>query len=219
MLYMLNVSSPIILEKRASYTLGDLEEIDNAASRVKGGDFTAFNTVDKLLRPQVLKMTFKYDLTYYDRDDVLQDMMIEIFMMCFRYDAERGHFMNYALRSIRFKLYNKIVVNPGDWNSWEPLLESTSNKADTENLGSILLKETTEDYLLTVQGLSTLEKYVLKLILERYSIDQMASFLKREEKSITNTVQRLKGKLGDVEGLFDVVDNSSSNRYSILELK
>lgn len=218
-LYRIKVSSHLVLERRTSYKDSDLEDLDRAACRVKNGDYAAFDTVDKLLRSHILRMSFKYEITSYDRDDLVQDMMIEAFMMCFRYDYERGHFMNYALRSIRFKMYNKIVVNPGAWNSWEPLLETIFDSTHSDALAGIHLKERAEDYLSAVESLSTREKYVLKLFLERYSVQEIASILKCGLKSVKNTVHRLKIKFGEVEDLHSIVDNNASNRYSILELK
>lgn len=218
-LYSIKVSSHLVLERRASYKESNLEDLDRAACRVRNGDYDAFDTVDKLLRPHILRMSFKYEITSYDRDDLVQDMMIEVFMMCFRYDYERGHFMNYALRSIRFKMYNKIVVNPAGWKSWEPLLETIFENTHSHALSGIHLKETTEDYLSAVESLSTREKYVLKLFIERYSVQEIASILKCGLKSVNNTVHRLKIKFGEVEDLHSIVDNNASNRYSILELK
>ncbi|CAD2074392.1 sigma-70 family RNA polymerase sigma factor [Jeotgalicoccus meleagridis] len=191
---------------------------DRAAVRVKYGDYAAFDELDKLLRTKVTRLTFKYELNRFDRDDLVQDLMFHAFMLCFTYDYEKGHYMNYCLYSLRRKAYSKIV-NFVELKNLEVMPEDFYMVDWSNALSHIILKEAGIEYSTALSSLSKLEKLILSMFIELRSFDEISAVLKMDEKAIINALHRVRKKFSKVEDLHSIVDNGSPNRYSILELK
>lgn len=205
-------------EERTDYLTDSEKVLDAYALKVKNGDFYAFDSIDREIRPAVRKMTFKYDLNAHDREDLIQEMMFHALILCLKYDYEKGHYRNYVLRSSRLKMYDfinyyksrhQIELDPNE--TW--LLQHK------HALSHLIIKEVQTEYVEAVGNLSNFEKQVMKLIFGDCTLDDIAGILNKDTESIINTLYRIKIKLGAVEDLHTIVDNSASSRYSILELK
>lgn len=75
------------------------------------------------------------------------------------------------------------------------------------------------EYVEAVNNLSHFEKQVMKLLFEGCTFNDIAVILNKDSETILSTTYRIKFKLGEIEDLHTIVDNSASSRYSILELK
>ncbi|CAD2080689.1 hypothetical protein GCM10007275_19370 [Jeotgalicoccus coquinae] len=188
------------------------------ALRVKDGDFNAFDEIDVRLRPFIRRMSFKYDMSEHDREDLIQEMMYTALILCLKYDYAKGHYRHYVLRTIRLKMYDymnccsarhQIEMDSDDMIMFE-------NK---HALSQIILKETQAEYTGASGDLSNYEKQVLKLLMDGCSLNDIASLCRRDPRSVINTLYRIKIKFRAVEDLHAVVDNNALSRYSILELK
>lgn len=192
--------------------------MDSNALKVKDGNLRAFDEIDREIRPVVRRMSFKYNLNEFDRDDLIQEMMFNALILCMKYDYTKGHYRHYVLRSTRLKMYNAF----NDFRSWREIELKSDERSMTEHkhaLSHLLIKEVQSEYIGAVENLSSYERHVLKLIFDEWTFQDIASAFKKDTESIINTLYRIKIKLDEVEDLHGNVDNDASSGYSILELK
>lgn len=188
------------------------------ALKVKDGNFEAFDAIDRLLRPLIRRMTFKYNMNEYDREDLIQEMMFSALILCLKYDYRKGHYRHYVLRSIRLKMYDYINCCSVRYQMEQAPHEILMHE-HKHALSHIILKEAQGEYAGAAGNLSNYEKRVLKFLLEGCTFKDIAGILNKEPESIINTLYRIKIKFNSGEGLHAVVDNEALSRYSILELK
>lgn len=191
---------------------------NSSALRVKDGDFDAFDEIDVRLRPLIRRMTFKYDMNEYDREDLIQEMMFTALILCLKYDYVKGHYRHYVLRSIRLKMYDYINYCSA-WHQVELDPHEMLMFEHKHALSQIILKEAQAEYAGAAGDLSNYEKQVLKLLLEDRMLNDIAGVCGKTPESVINTLYRIKTKFNAVEDLHAVVDNDALSRYSILELK
>ena len=145
-----------------------------------------------------------------DSEDLIQEGMFGLLSAIRQFDPSDGaSFRTFAEHCIRMRLYSAIKsasrlkhlpLNNGV--SLEQLSEDSPMQLSAipdvlrnpEEL--VLARERTEElYSELAQCLSGLEKQVLALYLEGLSYREIASRLRKEEKSIDNAVQRIRRKL------------------------
>lgn len=206
-----------VSERPADYGNNEAK-LDAYALQVKSGNFAEFDEIDRELRPIIRRMTFKYDMNEYDREDLIQEMLLSALMLCLRFDYSKGHYGHYALRSIRLKMYscvNYLSVS----RQIEICPEEVYMLEHRHALSHVILKEAQEEYAGAVGNLSNFEKRVLKLFMGGATFDEIGSIINKEPESVINTLYRIKFKFSSVEDLHAVIDNDALSRYSILELK
>lgn len=204
-------------ERPADYESNETK-LDAFALQVKAGNFTEFDEIDRELRPIIRRMTFKYDMNEYDREDLVQEMLLSALILCLRFDYSKGHYGRYALRSIRLKMYSYINYLSASRHI-EICPEEFYMLEHRHALSHVILKEAQEEYAGAVGNLSNFEKRVLKLFIGGATFDEIGSIINKESESVINTLYRIKFKFGSVEDLHAVIDNDALSRYSILELK
>lgn len=208
----------VVREERTRYVTNAGTNLDAYAIKVRAGDLSAFDSIDQLIRPAIRRMTFKYDLNEHDREDLIQEMMCHALYLCQKYDGNKGHYRNYVLRSCRLKMYDYINY----FNSWHQI-DLDPNEAwlyqNKHALSHLIVKEMQAEYVEAVNNLSHFEKQVMKLLFEGCTFNDIAVILNKGSETILSTTYRIKFKLGEIEDLHTIVDNSTSSRYSILELK
>lgn len=193
-------------------------DFDVYAMQVRIGNVSAYNNIDRHIRPVVTRMSYKYEMNDYDREDLVQEMMLLALVLCLKYDHSKGHYLRYAYRSIRLRMYG-YINNLGQDRSLNVSATDLYLTDHKHALSRVLLKESVEYYSSALRELSNYEKSVWKLFVERRTFKEMGKILKKDEHSIINTIYRIKTKLDTIEHLHDDVDNDASSRYSILELK
>lgn len=193
-------------------------DYDQYALQVQSGNAASFDNIDRHIRPVIKRMTYKYDMNDFDREDLVQEMLFFALVLCLKYDDSKGHYVHYVYRSIRLKMYdyiNSIGI--------ERLVSASNSEVymmDYKHaLSHVIIKESKEYYAEAIGDLSNYEKTVWKLFMDRHTFEEMSGILNRQEHSIINTLYRIKNKLNSVEDLHADVDNYPSSRYSILELK
>lgn len=193
-------------------------DFDKYALHVQNGNTASFDNIDRQMRPVIKRMTYKYDMNDFDREDLVQEMLFFALILCFKYDDSKGRYVHYAYRSIRLKMYD-YINNIG----LERLISTSANEVymmDSKHaLAHVIVKESKEYYAEAIENLSNYEKTVWKLFMDRHTFEEISSIINRQEHSIINTLYRVKNKLHSVESLHADVDNQPSSRYSILELK
>ncbi|WP_411842946.1 sigma factor [Salinicoccus sp. HZC-1] len=178
------------------------DKLDRLALQVYDGDMKAFDTIDQYLRPQVIRMSYKYSSTYNDREDVEQDMMESALRLCYRYECDLGRYRHYVMRSIRFEMISRIR----DYNSARKkeyvrkdrsinLEVGDCADSDTVNPMDLLVKEEQLTYLLGDKSVcSPLEKKILTLFRNGWSIDGISEELKLKRKTVSNSLYRIRRK-------------------------
>ena len=146
-----------------------------------------------------------------DNGDLVQEGMLGLLSAIRQFDPNDGtSFRTFAEHCVRMRLYSAIKsasrlkhlpLNNGV--SLEQLSEDSPMqlsaipdvlRCDPEEM--VLARERTEElYSELAQCLSKLEKQVLVLYLDGLSYREIASSLRKEEKSIDNAVQRIRRKL------------------------
>lgn len=193
-------------------------DFDIYAVQVRTGNVSAFDKIDQHIRPVVKRMSYKYEMNDYDREDLVQEMMLLALVLCLKYDSSKGHYVHYVYRSIRLRMYG-YINNLGQEHFLNVSTSGLYLSDHKHALSRVLLKESVEYYSSALNDLSNYESSVWKLFVERRTFKEMAGILKRDEHSIINTIYRIKNKLDTIEHLHGNVDNDASSRYSILELK
>lgn len=211
-------SLSIYVRERTDDFENDEAKLDACALQVKAGNLSEFDEIDRKIRPIVRRMTFKYDMNEYDRDDLVQEMLLSALILCLRFDYSKGHYRHYALRTIRLKMYS-YINNFSAARQIEIFPEEIYMLEPSQALTQIILKEVQEEYVGEASNLSNFEKRVLKLFMNDCTFEEIGSIFNKEPGAIINTLYRIKFKFSSVEHLHAVIDNDGLNRYSILELK
>lgn len=178
------------------------DKLDRLATRVYEGDIKAFDTIDEYLRPQIVRMSYKYSNTYNNREDVEQDMMESALRLCYRYKHDRGRYRHYVLRSVRFEMISRLR-NYNARGKKEYLRKDQSIDlevgdcvdSDSTDPVDLLVKEEQLTYLLGDNSVcSPLEKKILTFFGNGWSIDGISEELKLNRKTVSNSLYRIRRK-------------------------
>lgn len=153
-----------------------------------------------------------------DTDDLIQEGMIGLFKAVRDYDEKAGSFYHFASLCINRQIYSAIEsasrkkhgplnsyisLSSGPGEDAETPLEGTF-AADSQNPEQMLIdRENVDDLLSRIYGqLSPMEQEVLRLCLEGKNYRQIALELGKPEKSVDNTLQRVKAKILKLRGVY-----------------
>ena len=175
------------------------------------GNEDANNIILKKYEPLINKIALKL-LPYckgngLDLSDLVQEGMIGLNHAIERYqEMENTLFYTYASRCIERKIISVVISSNRNKNK---ILNESISYDDDENLimrvikdnspgpEEILISEELEEKLLfKIKGkLTDLEEQVFTLMINGFKYKEIAEILDKDEKSIDNTIQRLKSKI------------------------
>lgn len=194
---------------------------ENIISLIQNNDSVAMDYMLNRYKNLVRKKVKALYLIGGDKDDLIQEGMIGLYKAIRHYNADKDNsFFNFADLCISRQIYSAIKASNRKknlpLNTYVSLYAPAySENADTDEKSSlvdlmyenkvsnpeelVIDKESTSmlEYEL-VRHLSRFEKDVLDLYLEDFSYLQIADKLKKEPKSIDNSLQRIKTKLTQV---------------------
>lgn len=182
------------------FTVGESvnDELDRLALQVYDGDRKAFDKIDEYLRPHITRMSHKYTNLYHDREDLEQDMMEMALILCYRYDWRLGRYRNYALRSIRFEMFNRIrefkKIRSNEYIRKDKGITFDSGDYqdfDTTDPLDAVVKEEQMEYLMSRGVCSNMELTILKHLKRGCTIDAISRELAINRKSVTNSLYRI----------------------------
>lgn len=181
---------------------------------IKNGDENAENELFSRYKDMVVKISRGYFLVGGDLEDIIQEGMIGLYHAVKSYNPEKdASFKTFAVVCIRHQIQSAIKKANTKRN--EPLssavsFQTFSEATPSENVEFLpmeLILETTpverainkEDFEslknMIKQTLSSMEKHVLKLYLQGYSYREISQTLNLSQKSIDNSLSRIKSKL------------------------
>lgn len=145
-----------------------------------------------------------------DSEDLIQEGMIGLFKAIRDYDEKEGSFFAFAELCINRQLYTAIEAaarkKHGPLNSYVSLSGSGTEGEDASFPGEIaandlnpeqmvIARESMEDVLERIRAsLSRMEKRVFEYYLEGMNYRQIAAIMGKTEKSVDNSLQRIKQK-------------------------
>lgn len=158
----------------------------------------------------------KYYLVGGSEDDLFQEGMIGLFEAYKNFRGQDGYhsdkFKNFAVLCIKRQIYDAIKhankKNNQPLNNYVPIFKTNSEHIEYERNDILLMEDehSPEDVFLDKEDyyekiaicksrLSEFENQVLELYLAGEKQSQIAQSLKKDVKSIDNTIQRIKNKL------------------------
>lgn len=155
-----------------------------------------------------------------DYDDMFQELMLKALKLCGTYNPERGNYENYVFRTFRFELLNYRLFTQEKLRRERPLdmrSQEILNIIDTDEMKQPEMTTLYYDYFchLADSGrFSSLEKVVIKALMDGRSPLEVRETLDMDETSYTNTFYRVRKKVRR-HPLMTLIDNESQNSYSI----
>ncbi|MBE6564634.1 MAG: sigma-70 family RNA polymerase sigma factor [Ruminococcaceae bacterium] len=183
----------------ANQSAGSVEK--NRILAARNGDHEAFNALWEQYRPMVFKTVFLYcrsDAARTEADDLRQEASIALYdaVKSFDVSQDRITFGLYAKRCVTNRIISalrKLKKHRSDGE--EPILSDES----PDPLEEIIDRESYEALVKKIEGaLSGYEKAVYDLHVEGKSCREIASALKRSEKSVGNAMCRIRSKLESI---------------------
>ncbi len=179
--------------------------------RLRAGEKDITDYIMEKYKPLVRKKTNAMYLIGGETEDLIQEGMIGLFKAVRDYDAEKStSFFSFADLCITRQLYSTLEASNRKKHSPLNNYVSFSSQEETEgiNLEEILSSQSIspEQMMIEEEGkqeffnrleenLSTMEKKVLYLYLEGDTYLQIAEHMEKSPKSIDNTLQRIRGKV------------------------
>ncbi len=178
------------------------DELDHLAAQVYDGNMEAFDTIDRYLRPQIIRMSHKYATAHNDREDIEQDMMESALRLCYRYENGRGRYRHYVMRSLRFEMYTRMKeyfdIRNKEFMHREQAFNidiGNSKDVDTESPMEHLVREEQLEYLLGEKSVcSPFEQRILRLFKNGWTMDNIAGYLKVDRRTVSNSLYRIRRK-------------------------
>lgn len=189
-------------------------------SYVQKGDTAAADFLVSKYERIVYKKANTYFLIGSDRDDVIQEGFIGLFKAMYDYDdSKRTSFKSFAelciTRQIITSIKSATRLKHTPLNSYISIYKPV-NEEESERilLDTMIDKKASDprDYVLhqervqvlkneLMKALTKLELDVLVRYIQGFSYEEIALALQRSTKSIDNALQRVKRKIGQLEGL------------------
>ncbi len=170
------------------------------------GDFAVVNYICEKYKPLVLKNTKAFFLVGGETDDLIQEGMIGLFSAIGDYDSSSSvTFFHFADLCIRRQMMKAVEASNRGKNI--PLNSYVS--IDNENPDSQLYGEDPVDQIIETEStidlfdrlmgiLSPMEQQVCRLYLQDYNYHEIAEKLGKSDKSIDNTLSRIKSKAKNI---------------------
>lgn len=187
---------------------------EEVLQKVRNGCETSMEYLMKKYEAIVLKKANTYFLIGSEHDDVVQEGFIGLYKAICDYDqSKRASFSSFAelcitrqiITSIKSATRQKHIPLNSYVSLYKPLHDDSSERTLLDTLMSRTERDP-QDHLLNqekrelihnklMKALTKLERDVLTLYLEGCSYIEIATKLKRQEKSIDNALQRIKRKV------------------------
>ncbi len=179
--------------------------------KAKNGDEAAETELIERYKDIIVKISRSYFIVGGEMEDLIQEGMIGFYKAVKGFKANKDtSFKTFAIICIKHQIQTAIKKATSDKN--KPLSQAVSIQSFSENdapdilpmalvfettpAESIINKENFENLKRTIiQSLSKLELKVLKLYLQGYAYKEIAERLNITEKSIDNSLSRIKTKL------------------------
>lgn len=180
--------------------------------KAKFGDENAENELLELYKGLVVKIARSYFILGGEMEDIVQEGMIGLYKAIKGYDKKKNaSFKTFATMCIKHQIQSAIKVANAKKNS--PLSNSVSLQSFSENSDDddflpvnlifqvspdekIINKEDYRNLLENIKKmLSEKELQVLKYYLKGYTYKEISNILGTSEKSIDNSLSRIKSKL------------------------
>lgn len=180
--------------------------------KAKLGDENAENELLELYKGLVVKLARSYFILGGEMEDIVQEGMIGLYKAIKGYDKKKNaSFKTFATMCIKHQIQSAIKVANAKKNS--PLSNSVSLQSFSENSDDddflpanlifqvspdekIINKERYKNLLEEIRKmLSEKEMKVLRLYLKGYTYKEISNILGTSEKSIDNSLSRIKSKL------------------------
>ena len=192
---------------------------EELAKLAKTGDENAENTLLERYKDLVVKISRSYFIIGGELEDIVQEGMIGLYKAIKNFSENKSTFKTFAVTCIKHQIQSAIKKANTKKNA--PLSNSVSlqsfsdNSDDEQFLPLNLIIQTSpdekvverENYQTLVmkikECLSKKEFEVLKYYLQGYSYREIAEILKISEKSIDNSLTRIKSKLKMLNSLSD----------------
>ncbi|MEJ8778706.1 RNA polymerase sporulation sigma factor SigH [Pseudogracilibacillus sp. ICA-222130] len=188
--------------------------------QVQQGDEVAAEYLVNKYENIVHKKANAYFLVGSEREDVVQEGFIGLFKAIYDYDKnKRSSFKTFAelciTRQIITSIKSATRMKHSPLNSYISIYKPVSDDEHDRTLLDTIVDDGAfdpKDYVLTKEKLRTLKVELLKaltklewsvltLYLQGFSYEEIASALKRTEKSIDNALQRVKKKVEQIEAI------------------
>lgn len=185
---------------------------ETLASKANLGDEKAENEILERYKGLVVKIARSYFILGGEMEDIVQEGMIGLYKAIKGYDKKKNaSFKTFATMCIKHQIQSAIKVANAKKNS--PLsnsvsLQSFSENSDDEDFLPVSLifqispdekvinKENYQNLLENIKKiLSDKEFQVLKYYLKGYTYKEISNILETSEKSIDNSLSRIKAKL------------------------
>ncbi len=186
------------------------------------GDESALEYIIYKYKTKVKEISRSYFLIGGDIDDLIQEGMIGLYKAIREYDEQKNdNFSAFASMCIRRQLYTAIRR----YQSGRHKILNSSVSLENKTLEQFSLIETISDkhvdpeeiYIYNeeienkkkkaIDLMSDLERKVFELYIEGYSYHDIALMIHKTEKSVNNTVQRIRKKIK--RGVYEASDGSN----------
>ncbi len=191
------------MDARAEYEKLTDEQL---VKKYQNGDQAILNYICEKYKPLVLKNSKKYFLVGGENEDLIQEGMIGLFGAIGDYDTtSEVTFFHFASMCIDRQMIKAIEASNrkkhSPLNAYVSIYNEDGNEVEEQNLTTDdpaqLLIEAEENLSLIDRlksNLSPLEQQVFDLYMQDFNYKEIASKLGKSEKSIDNTLTRIKQK-------------------------
>ncbi|SEA56559.1 RNA polymerase sporulation-specific sigma factor [Pseudobutyrivibrio sp. ACV-2] len=179
---------------------------EQLVKRYQDGDVAVLNFICEKYKPLVLKNSKKYFLVGGENEDLIQEGMIGLFGAICDYDIHsEATFFRFAQLCIDRQMIKAIEASNrkkhSPLNAYVSLYDEDGAQLEEPAFASddpaelIIEAETNMDLIERLrQALSPREKKVFELYMQDYDYKEIALKLEKSEKSIDNTLTRIKQK-------------------------
>ncbi|MBQ7148052.1 MAG: sigma-70 family RNA polymerase sigma factor [Pseudobutyrivibrio sp.] len=179
---------------------------EQLVKKYQDGDVAVLNFICEKYKPLVLKNSKKYFLVGGENEDLIQEGMIGLFGAIGDYDVHSEvTFFRFAQLCIDRQMIKAIEASNrkkhSPLNAYVSLYDEDGGELDEPSLASddpaelIIEAEENLDLIERLKNaLSPMEKKVFELYMQDYDYKEIAVKLEKSEKSIDNTLTRIKQK-------------------------
>lgn len=181
-------------------------EVKRLIREVREGNDAAFSELLQLYEPLFVSMISKYSLEYDasdDKDDVRQDLRVAFYNAVLKYDLEQSEvdFGFFAKICLKNALVSRFRARGGRGFEILPIEDFEELSSGEEPSSELIESESAfAVQKLLDASLSEYEKEVFCLYMDGRTPKQIAKELKRDAKSISNALSRIRAKLREAIG-------------------
>lgn len=172
--------------------------------KAKNGDSVAIEQLVAQYKGLMRTLANRFYLVGGNKDDLLQEGMLGLYLAITNYDQTKGSFPAFAQLCIKRQIVDAVKRDCADKN--KPLynyvdIDSALNLEDDCNpLESLLIKEQAQKVAKVIaQNLTSFERTVITLFSQGYSYDDIAEKTNKSYKSVDGALQRARKKLLEIK--------------------